>query len=229
MHMSARRAILVATGCVLAGNVAFVAVRGGSDSNAAPAAANTTTTTAAIADSPVFRPPVSVASPMQTIVLPQPENPPDDPYAPEPEIQLGRLEVPAIGLDTTFYDGVSLVSIDRGPSHWPGSAMPGQLGNVVVAGHRVTHTRPFRNLDQLKAGDQAIFTTPDGTFTYDYVSTEIVDPTDTNIVNQTLARTATFFACHPPGSARSRIVVHWQMVGDPGPPSGAGSISITGG
>jgi sortase A len=124
---------------------------------------------------------------------------------------------------------VSLTSIDRGPSHWPGTAVPGQLGNVVVAGHRVTHSHPFRHLDDLGAGDVAIFTTPDGTFTYDYVSTEIVDPARVDIVNQTIAHTATFFACHPPGSARSRIVVHWQLEGETSAVAtpGAGTITVT--
>ena len=43
---------------------------------------------------------------------------------------------------------------EQGPGHWPGTALPSQTGNVVVAGHRVTHSRPFRNIDQLGPGDQ---------------------------------------------------------------------------
>jgi sortase A len=158
--------------------------------------------------------PAPTASTAPTTTLPQPIDPPD-PYAPEPLVQIGTLAIPAIGLDAPMFEGITLPTIDHGPSHWPGSAMPGHLGNVVIAGHRVTHTRPFRNIDQLKPGDQAIFTTADGTFTYQLVSEEIVDPEDVAIVSQTAAYTATMFACHPPGSAKHRIVAHWQMVNPP--------------
>src|SRR5687767_12843112 len=74
--------------------------------------------------------------------LPTPAIVPEDPYAYEPEIRLGTIEIPRLGLSDTLFQGVTLTSIDRGPSHWPGTALPGQLGNTVVAGHRVTHSHP---------------------------------------------------------------------------------------
>jgi sortase A len=91
--------------------------------------------------------------------------------------------------------------------------MPGQLGNAVFAGHRVTHTHPFRNLDQLVPGDLIQFVMPDGTYTYKMTSQQIVNPSDTWIVNPTPDATLTLFACHPPGSAAHRIVVRGVYVG----------------
>lgn len=146
--------------------------------------------------------------------LPEPDAP-SSAYADEPEIILGTIQVPGIDLDANLYQGTSLSSIDRGPSQWPGTALPGHLGNVVVAGHRVTHSHPFRRMDELGPGDVATFTTNEGTFTYEYVSTDVVAPTRVDIITQSKAYTATFFACHPPGSARYRIVTHWNLVSAP--------------
>jgi sortase A len=147
--------------------------------------------------------------------LPEPVPPPTADYMDEPIVEIGRLAIPAIGLDQPLYQGVSLTNIDHGPSHWPGTAMPGHRGNVVVAGHRVTRTRPFRHLDRLQPGDQAVFTTADGESVYEFVGTEVVTPDRVDIVDQTPDFTATFYACHPPGSARYRIVARWRLVSAP--------------
>lgn len=148
-------------------------------------------------------------------VLPVPEAPPSNPYEAEPEIRHGTLEIPAIGLSQPLFEGVSLTAINRGPSHWPGTAMPGELGNVVVAGHRTTYTRPFWDLQALQPGDELIFTMTDGArYVYALDRIEIVSPTDIQIIDQTYARTATLFACHPRGSARQRIVGHFTMKGE---------------
>ena len=57
--------------------------------------------------------------------LPVPSTPPDDPYAAEPLRQLGTIEIPRIGLVHPIFEGVTLTTIDHGPGHWPGTAMPG--------------------------------------------------------------------------------------------------------
>jgi sortase A len=140
--------------------------------------------------------------------LPNPEAVPADPRAPEPVIELGSIEIPKIGVVKSMFEGITLTTLDLGPGHWPGTAMPGQLGNVVIAGHRVSHDKPFRHLEQLEAGDDVILTTADGRFVYKVTSTEVVGPEALWIVDQTPEYTATLFACHPPGSTRQRIVVH---------------------
>lgn len=144
--------------------------------------------------------------------LPVPEDAPANPYEPEPEVRHGTLSIPKIGLSQPLFEGVSLTAINRGPSHWPGTAMPGQLGNVVIAGHRTTYTRPFWDLQALVPGDELIFDMADGSrHVYVLDRLEIVQPTDVHIVDQTYAHTATLFACHPRGSARQRIVGHFTM------------------
>src|SRR5690606_24372475 len=96
-----------------------------------------------------------------------------------------------------------LTASDRGPSHWPGTAMPGQLGNVVVAGHRVTKTRPFYDLDLLQPGDELIFSMADGSrHVYALDRIEVVDDEAMHIVDPTYGYRATLFACHPTGGAQ---------------------------
>jgi sortase A len=144
--------------------------------------------------------------------LPVPGPSPLDARAPTPKVQWGTLEIPSIGLSQPFFEGVTLTAIDNGPSHWPGSAMPGALGNTVVAGHRTTRTRPFFDLDLVAPGDELIFTMLTGerhVYTLDRV--EIVDATALNIVDQTYGYRATLFGCHPKGSLRQRIVGHFTL------------------
>jgi sortase A len=125
----------------------------------------------------------------------------------KPLVQLGEIRIPKIGLVHAIYEGVTLDVVDHGPGHWPGSAVPGQLGNAVFAGHRVTHSHPFRNLDQLVPGNEVFFTTKHGDFSYRVTGQEIVSSKDTWIAKPTPEATLTLFACHPPGSAKQRIVV----------------------
>jgi len=143
--------------------------------------------------------------------LPNPESAPADPRAAEALTQVGTIEIPKIGVSKPMYEGITLTTLDHGPGHWPGTAMPGQLGNVVIAGHRVSHDKPFRNIDKLVPGDDVIMTTADGRFDYKVTGTEIVYPDALWIVNQTPDYTATLFACHPAGSTRQRIVVHLAL------------------
>ena len=139
---------------------------------------------------------------------------PPNAHAPEPVNQIGTIAVPKLGLNTALFEGVTLTTLNRvGVGHWPGTALPSQTGNVVVAGHRVTHSRPFRNLDTLGPGDHVTFTIGNGQHTYTFASNEIVPPNAMRIVNQSADKTATLFACHPPGSARFRFVVHLTYVG----------------
>lgn len=129
----------------------------------------------------------------------------------EPYIELGTIEIPKIKVKEPLLEGVTDSTLDDGPGHWPGTAMPGRTGNVVVGGHRTSHTRPFRYIDQLVPGDEVIFNTADGRFVYLVDRTEIVTPKDTWIVNQTAERTATLFACHPLGSTSHRMVVFLKL------------------
>ncbi len=128
-------------------------------------------------------------------------------------IELGAIEIPKIDVSMTMYEGIRLSTLDRGPGHWPGTAMPGQVGNVVVAGHRTSGHQVFRNIDVLVEGDEILFTETDGSVhRYRVTSSRIVVPTEVWIVDQTPTPTATLFACHPPGSVRERYVVFAELV-----------------
>jgi sortase A len=140
--------------------------------------------------------------------LPKPDPVPSAYDSSRPGTPIGRIQIPAVGVDEVLYDQVTALSIDKGPSHWPGTAMPGQLGNVVVAGHRTSHRSPFLRLGELHAGDAIVFVTGDGTSTYRVSSTEVVSPKAIDIVNQHEVSEATLFTCHPPGSASERLVIH---------------------
>jgi sortase A len=143
--------------------------------------------------------------------LPNPESPPADPRAAETLVELGSIEIPKIDVSKSIFEGITLTTLDNGPGHWPGTAVPGQLGNVVIAGHRVSHDKPFRHLEQLEPGDDVIMTTADGRFVYKVTGTEVVNPDALWIVDQTADYTATLFACHPAGSTKQRIVVHLAL------------------
>jgi sortase A len=141
----------------------------------------------------------------------QPIDAPLDARAPENNPPIGRIAIPEIGLDTQLEEGIRLTTLDRGPGHWPGSAMPGEIGNVVVAGHRTSHNAEFYDLDKLEPGDEVIFTTATGTHTYLVTGTQIVTPDSMWIVSPTDTPTATLFACHPLGSTAERIVVNLTL------------------
>ena len=169
-------------------------------------APTTTTTTTATTTATT-----STTTTSTTTTLPRqstrPIAPPEDPRSAEDNPQLGRIAIPSVGVDAELHDGIRLTTLDRGPGHWPGTAMPGQIGNVVVAGHRTSHGAEFRHLDALAPGDEVIFTTDTGVHTYLVTGTQVVTPDALWITDPTDTPTATLFACHPLGSTAQRIVV----------------------
>lgn len=143
----------------------------------------------------------------------QPIDPPLDLYASEPVVELGSIAIPSIDVDMTLYEGIRMTTFDIGPGHWPGSAMPGAPGNVVVGGHRTSNHRVFRDVDRLVPGDEIVFTDTAGVqHVYAVREVTIVEPTDVWIIDPTDTPTATLFACHPPGSTAQRIVVFADLV-----------------
>jgi sortase A len=207
--MSRRRArVAVATGLalLLGGGATFVVVSRG-DRAPVRAAAPVPTATTATTTSTTKPPPTTT-----TLRLPHPTPPPLNPYAAVPVTQIGTITIPKIGLVHPIYEGVWLTVVDHGPGHWPGSAMPGRIGNTVFAGHRVTHTHPFLNLDQLAVGDRVIFDMRYGTYTYAVTSITVVYPDQLSITDPTRRPTMTLFACHPKHSAAQRIVVKGKLV-----------------
>ena len=191
----------------------FVAVDESGQGGAVAGAASAASVSDVFEDLPVPPPTATTLAAADPAPRTRPSAPPVNERAKVPIVKIGEIRIPKIGLVHPLYEGVTLTVIDHGPGHWPGSAVPGQLGNAVFAGHRVTHSHPFRTVDKLAPGDEIIFVMPNGTFTYKVTKQEIVKPSDTWIVNPTKTATLTLFACHPPGSAAKRIVIRADFVG----------------
>lgn len=186
----------------------------GDDSKSAPDPKVGTTSSAPAGPTSTSSEPTRATSPEvddPTLELPNPAGPPLDAYAAVSINQIGSIAIPKIALDHPVYEGIWLTVLDEGPGHWPGSAMPGNTGNAVFPGHRVTQSRPFRRLDELAPGDEITFTMANGTHTYAVRETLIVSPKDLWVVDQSETPEVTLIACHPPHSARERIVVKGEL------------------
>ena len=102
--------------------------------------------------------------------------------------------------------------IDAGPAHWPGTAAFGAWGNVVLAGHRTTHTEPFlRDRRARRRVTTSCCPTRPARTTTHVTSVEVVPNTALWIVDQHPGRTLTIFTCHPIGSSAERLVVHAEL------------------
>jgi sortase A len=212
----------------VAGGIGVAASRGGDASSADPPSTLARLDTGD--DNPLLRTTTSNAAAATTtttglanasaggVRVPVPADLPIDPYAETPEIVVGRISIPKLGLDEPLNQGMTLTAIDRGPSHWPGTALPGEMGNAVIAGHRTLYSKPFAGLDRLEPGDEIVYTLTAGTFRYRVTGVEVVDDEALEIADQSTAFTTTLFACHPPGSAAYRIVARAVLV------DGAGQV-----
>ena len=139
---------------------------------------------------------------------------------------IGRIQIPSIDVDKTVVEGVRVSDLRKGPGHFPTTPMPGQTGNAAIAGHRTTYGAPFGEIDQVIPGDEIVVTTIQGQFTYQVVEQGdghghlIVPPKAVEVLDQDFRdhpNRLTLTACHPKGSARQRIIVVAELVGDPAP------------
>jgi sortase A len=123
------------------------------------------------------------------------------------------LRVPKIGLEVPVLEGVDDLTMNRGVGHIPGTAEPGEAGNVGVAGHRDGF---FRGLKDLVPGDAIEMDRgAGGTYRYVVESITIVAPSDTSLLRQTEGNRLTLVTCYPfrfVGSAPQRYVVRAAMV-----------------
>ena len=125
-----------------------------------------------------------------------------------------KISIPAADLKpTVVVEGTGASALRAGAGHYPNTPLPGEEGNVAIAGHRTTYGKPFANLDHLKPGDEIFLETPVGRYTYK-VSRDpfVVTPTDFSVIAQTPGKTLTLTTCHPKGSARQRLVVKAELV-----------------
>ncbi|PXY28900.1 class E sortase [Prauserella sp. PE36] len=139
-----------------------------------------------------------------------------------PAVEVGspfaRLHLPALGLRWAVVEGVSLDDLRAGPGHYPGSALPGELGNVAIAGHRSPGV--FWDLHRLGDGDDVVVETARHRFTYRIYDSVVVRPTDTSVIAPDPAtggdlpagRLLTLTTCNPQWGNWERLVVHAKLV-----------------
>lgn len=126
---------------------------------------------------------------------------------------IARLEIPDIGVDTVVVQGTTSSQLQLGAGHYRRTPLPGEPGNVGIAGHRTTWGRPFYNLDQLKVGAKIMLTTPQGHFNYRLTRLLVVDPSDVTVLRSSGANLLTLTTCTPKYSAAQRLVARAVLAG----------------
>lgn len=128
---------------------------------------------------------------------------------------LTRLQIPSLDLDTVVVEGTTPAALRAGAGHYPKTVLPGEKGNVAIAGHRTTYGRPFNRMDDLRPGDEIVLTTPIGKHTYEVTGKPfVVSPNDWTPITD-FPKGGSFLtltSCHPEGSAAYRIVVRAELV-----------------
>jgi len=132
--------------------------------------------------------------------------------APPEGTPVGEIRIPAIGIDQVIVSGTETQDLRQGPGHYTNTPLPGQAGNAGVAGHRTTYGHPFYNLNVLKVGDPIVLTTLQGVFVYDTTGSQVVPPSDGNILQNQSGAWVTLTTCNPRFSASTRLVVTAKLV-----------------
>ena len=130
---------------------------------------------------------------------------------------IGEIQVRRLHLKAIVVQGSSHTILRRAVGHIPETALPGEPGNVALAGHRDTFFRPLRNI---RLGDAITFKTPDGAFQYVVESTAVVAASEVGVLASSDGRTLTLITCFPfdyLGSAPNRFVVRARELLSPSP------------
>jgi sortase A len=125
---------------------------------------------------------------------------------------VGRLSVPRLRLSVMVREGIDPRTLRVAVGHIPSTALPGQTGNVGLAGHRDTF---FRGLKDLRPRDEIRFLTPRGDFKYQVESLTVVEPDNVEVLAPSRENVLTMVTCFPfsyIGSAPKRFVVRAKQV-----------------
>jgi sortase A len=133
---------------------------------------------------------------------------------PPPASAIANIYIPRIGKHWVVVEGVSKADLAYAPGHYPGTAMPGQIGNFSVAGHRISAI--WWDLDKMKAGDLVIVQTRTNYYIYTVSSIEIVKPTAVEVVapvpghpgQEPTKAMLTLTTCNPKWDNYQRLIVH---------------------
>lgn len=152
----------------------------------------------------------------------------DAPIAPPAGAVFGLMRIPRLGPawvkplvegEGRGLAGIARDDLARGVVHYPGTALPGQVGNFAAAGHRATHGEPFTHLDKVRPGDQILVETKNSRYTYTVTNRAIVEPTRTDVLAAVPGRVdvqsknarVTLTTCHPRYSSKLRLVVTGRL------------------
>jgi len=127
--------------------------------------------------------------------------------------RIGEIEVPRLKLSVPVYEGDDTAVLNRGAGHVPGTALPGNEGNICIAAHR---DKFFRALRFIKPHDEVVLQTSNGVERFQVDATKIVKPTDTQVLMPAPHRDLTLVTCYPffhVGPAPDRFIVHAEKVG----------------
>lgn len=143
-----------------------------------------------------------------------------DDAPPLPGHALARLYIPRFNKKLVVVQGVQPSDIANAPGHYPDSAMPGQIGNFAIAGHREEAIFP-RNFNELTAGNYLVVQTRTTWFVYQVYQQEIVLPTQTDVVNPVPDKPAgtvpskaliTLTTCNPWWDNYQRLIIHGTLI-----------------
>ncbi|MFF5111397.1 class E sortase [Streptosporangium sp. NPDC000509] len=136
---------------------------------------------------------------------------------------VAMLTIPRLGDDYRYaiVEGVDQDRLRMGPGHYPGTAMPGKIGNFVLSGHRTTYAAPFNRIDELRRGDLILVDTRATRYTYRVTGKRVVDPTEIGVIAPVPDRPdrepdralITLSTCHPEYSAAQRLIVSGELEG----------------
>lgn len=134
---------------------------------------------------------------------------------------LTTLRIPKLGVEVLVVEGTTPTALRAGAGHYAETPLPGEPGNVGIAGHRTTYGRPLNRMDELEPGDLVELETPFEVFTYramepfdGHPNPWVVAPTQYDVVGQELQGSfLTLTTCHPKGSARQRLIMRFELVG----------------
>jgi sortase A len=127
---------------------------------------------------------------------------------------IGRISIPRLHLTAMVGEGIDDWTLNRAVGHIPSTALPGQAGNVGVAGHRDTF---FRALKDLNVNDKIYFSTLDGDYEYQVESLKIVEPSNVGVLAQDSEHILTIVTCYPfyyIGNAPKRFIARARQIGE---------------
>lgn len=125
---------------------------------------------------------------------------------------LGRMEINSIGLAVMVQEGTASGTLQHAVGHVRGTALPGEPGNMAIAGHRDTFFRSLRNIHM---DDEITLTTLSGAFHYQVESITVVEPEDTQVLDDSREPILTLVTCYPfyfVGPAPKRFIVRARQI-----------------